>query len=561
MEIGDGGWRLGDWGRRGEFGDGGWKLEIGDGGWKLAGAWGRRGTEGWNSDGEGLVENVCSGSYWAAMGETDPLNSPFYTRIDLSISDLIGLGALQIAVITAFFNLTWALVPLCGYVVLCAVAPFCSSWSFFLPVLHRGKPGRKMVALTFDDGPDPETTPLLLDLLARKKASAAFFVTGRRVEEHPELVQKIRAMGHEIGNHTMNHDPFLALRSRKRIRAEIRGCQEALEKISIISRAFRPPIGITSPRMKSPLIREGLFCVNFSHRAWDGRSRFSPGMFNRLSRIARDGDVILLHDNRRGQDSRAWISCVESLIDGLRKKGLEPALLSQVAKRKIVADKTSDPPGADPVSVFYEGLAENYDNEQEKPSMSRLRRWEYELVMAELEIATRPNYKVLELGAGTGRFTIPIARKAREITAVDISPEMLGLLEKKAESEGLGNITALIGDMCKMEIPGKFDLIVSFSALEYIADLHGFIRKVAALLAPGGRIYFTTAHRSTVRFFIQIGNAVRQGVWLHARSKREVRKALQSAGLIHIETKCSFMKWSPGGGMLMEIRAEKPSTD
>ena len=139
-----------------------------------------------------------------------------------------------------------AAIPLALFLLACLIAPFLPRWSFFLPLISRGGRNARGVALTFDDGPFPASTPMLLDLLARHRLPATFFVIGRQAAAHPELIAAILAHGHTIGNHSSRHDNLLMLRSSKALADDIRATQEILAGMGIRPLLFRPPIGITS---------------------------------------------------------------------------------------------------------------------------------------------------------------------------------------------------------------------------------------------------------------------------------------------------------------------------
>ena len=130
---------------------------------------------------------------------------------------------------------------------------------------------------------------------------------------------------------------------------------------------------------------------------------------------------------------------------------------------------------------------------------------------------------MLEIGAGTGIFTLPIARHCREVVAVDISGGMLEVLKRKAAKERLANIRTLVGNAETMDLGGRYSLACAFSSLYYLADLPAFFKRLARHLEPGGTLYFITARRSLFGVFTQIGNAARQGMWLKAHSRARNR--------------------------------------
>ncbi len=151
------------------------------------------------------------------------------------------------------------------------------------------------VVLTFDDGPDPDKTPRLLDALAAAGAPATFFLIGERAARHPGLVRRIAAEGHALGNHSWSH-PWLVLRSRRRIEAEVDRCQAAIEDAAGVSpRLARPPYGQRDWRYYQVLRARGLTPVLWSLDLRDYLGTAPPKLLRRLSR-ARPGELVLAHD-------------------------------------------------------------------------------------------------------------------------------------------------------------------------------------------------------------------------------------------------------------------------
>ncbi|WP_233568081.1 polysaccharide deacetylase family protein [Cohnella faecalis] len=106
----------------------------------------------------------------------------------------------------------------------------------------------KQVALTFDDGPDPTDTPRILDLLKKYDAKATFFVMGRKAEEHPDILRRAAAEGHELANHTFTHRMLDSSFTAEQIRKEIVDTQETIfAATGVRARLFRPPGGLFNP--------------------------------------------------------------------------------------------------------------------------------------------------------------------------------------------------------------------------------------------------------------------------------------------------------------------------
>jgi len=212
-----------------------------------------------------------------------------------------------------------AAAPLALFLLACLAAPFLPRWSFFLPLIYRGAPGSTGIALTFDDGPFPASTPILLDLLARYRLPATFFVIGEHAAAHPELIAAILAQGHAIGNHSLRHDSLLMLRDRGTLEADIRHTQEILAHMGIRPLLFRPPIGITSPRLQPALASLNLQAITFSCRIFDRGNRKIRNFAARVLRQLQPGDILLLHDNPPVSEeyTRNWQQELHRLFDRL----------------------------------------------------------------------------------------------------------------------------------------------------------------------------------------------------------------------------------------------------
>ncbi len=169
-------------------------------------------------------------------------------------------------------------------------------FNYFLHSVNRLK--NDFVLLTFDDGPDPEKTPKVLDILAKNDIKAVFFMVGNRAEQHPEIVQRVANEGHIIGNHSYAHNNFMSLFSKKHLKADISQSQTALEKLSGRKIPFfRPPIGYTNPLYARVLKELRLTNVGWTLRSYDSVYREPKKLIERLmSRIA-PGSIVLLHDN------------------------------------------------------------------------------------------------------------------------------------------------------------------------------------------------------------------------------------------------------------------------
>jgi peptidoglycan-N-acetylglucosamine deacetylase len=243
------------------------------------------------------------------------------------------------AMVLAMVNEWLCVLPLGIFVACYLGAPFFPQAGFFLPVISRGCTGGNMVALTFDDGPDPATTPRILELLEKNRAKAIFFVIGEKAQSHPDLMRGIIAGGHDVGNHSYRHDVLLMLRSRKTIASEILMAQEVISAFGIRPLVFRPPAGITNPKLGGILKQQGLHCVTFSCRGFDAGNRRIKGLAERILKKVRPDDIILLHDvlPKGYATADIWLEEMVKILKGLKNKNLQPVLLEQLIGRPAIS--------------------------------------------------------------------------------------------------------------------------------------------------------------------------------------------------------------------------------
>jgi peptidoglycan-N-acetylglucosamine deacetylase len=179
----------------------------------------------------------------------------------------------------------------------------------------------KAVALTFDDGPWPANTPKVLGELAKAHVKATFFLVGKQVRRHPELVASEMQAGMTIGSHSFSHpQPFGAL-SSDAIGREIDGGVAALAELGVKTSLFRPPGGAVPPVVVSAARAKGLHTVVWTVDPDDWkRGTTADQIVQRVMAEAKPGAIVLLHDG--GGDRSATIEALPRIIDGLKKRKL-----------------------------------------------------------------------------------------------------------------------------------------------------------------------------------------------------------------------------------------------
>lgn len=209
------------------------------------------------------------------------------------------------------------------------------------PLVYRGAPinpgGRfwGRVALTFDDGPTPDSTPAVLDALARVEATATFFVVGRNVQRHPHLLRRIHDEGHLVANHSFDHDRQGLWGLNAFWRRQIDLTDDAVfDLIGQRPALFRPPMGLKHWHLMAEARFTGHTTVTWTRKARDGGRR-PPRKMKMVKRLAAagDGEVLLLHDGHepdRPASRRVTAEAVGPLVNQLRDRGMQIVRLDEL---------------------------------------------------------------------------------------------------------------------------------------------------------------------------------------------------------------------------------------
>jgi peptidoglycan/xylan/chitin deacetylase (PgdA/CDA1 family) len=187
------------------------------------------------------------------------------------------------------------------------------------------------IALTFDDGPSPQLTPKLLDLLAARHIKATFFVIGENVAAHPEIVARAVREGHEIGNHSWDH-PILGRMSDAGVRRELQKTDDAIrEATGVRPTLLRPPYGSITARQKRWITQEfGYKIVLWDVDPLDWKNPGPMVVCNRILKMTRPGSIVLSHDIHRGT-----IEAMPATLDQLEAKGFKFVTVSQLISMAV----------------------------------------------------------------------------------------------------------------------------------------------------------------------------------------------------------------------------------
>ena len=191
---------------------------------------------------------------------------------------------------------------------------------------------RGEVAITIDDGPDPEVTPQVLDILDRHQAKATFFCIGRRAELYPELCREIVRRGHAVENHSLSHHMLFSLFDLWSIHREVGAAQIVLTRVSgQTPHFFRPTAGLRNPWLQPVLAHCGLRLCSWSKRGFDTRIGDADAVLASLMRDLKGGDIFLLHDGnaaRTTEGKPVILDVLPRLLDNLGQANLHSVTLS-----------------------------------------------------------------------------------------------------------------------------------------------------------------------------------------------------------------------------------------
>jgi peptidoglycan/xylan/chitin deacetylase (PgdA/CDA1 family) len=208
-----------------------------------------------------------------------------------------------------------------------------SSSVLYPTVTHGPRDGRR-IALSFDDGPDPQVTPAVLDALAAHGARASFFVIGQALARQPDLARRMLAEGHELCNHSWQHSRWQNFWGVRALAEEITRGEQAISAFtgSTAHPLYRSPIGLKSPPLAQAAQRLGIRMIAWSLHSRDTRLRDPRQIATRVLNRIRPGDIVLMHDGHDlpGRHRPACAAAVPLILAGLCAKQLECVTVSEL---------------------------------------------------------------------------------------------------------------------------------------------------------------------------------------------------------------------------------------
>lgn len=226
----------------------------------------------------------------------------------------------------ALLFFVFLLVTVCG--------SFFIRWNYHLISLHSNKNiSKNHIALTFDDGPHPEFTPKVLDLLKKHGAKVTFFCIGKQIETYPKLLERILQEGHSVGNHTYSHSKFFGFFGTENVIRELNTTKTIAQNITGKSmNLYRPAFGVTNPMIEKAVEKLNVQSIGWSVRSLDTTARSEKAILDRITQKVSKGDIVLLHDT-----SEKTVRVLERLLLFLEDKKLESVTVDELLDLKAYA--------------------------------------------------------------------------------------------------------------------------------------------------------------------------------------------------------------------------------
>lgn len=249
------------------------------------------------------------------------------------IAYLISIFILLICRYLFDFNLIWFVFPTLIYISILVWGVTHIQANFFIKSYNKVENKNNEVAITFDDGPDPENTLIILEILKKHGILATFFCIGHKIQDQCKIIQSIIDEGHLIGNHSFTHHFFFDLKSEKEMIDELKQTnQSVIDCTGKEMKYFRPPYGVTNPNLAKAIKATNLYSIGWSVRPMDTVAKSDKKLIASIVENLKSGDIIVLHDT-----SKITLKNLEQIIISIKSKGFCIVSLDQLLKIKAYA--------------------------------------------------------------------------------------------------------------------------------------------------------------------------------------------------------------------------------
>ncbi len=232
---------------------------------------------------------------------------------------VIFIGLLGVFLIKPI-SIWWFVLLIIMWFTLTALGSSLVSWKYHLKIFNANKNASKnQIAITFDDGPNPEFTPQVLALFQQFEVKATFFCIGKHIETHPEVFKQTINEGHTVGNHTYSHNNFFGFFNTQKVQAELEKTTIIIKQISgLDAQLYRPAFGVTNPNIRRAVHNLNLTTIGWNKRSLDTTNLTEEQILKRITKNLKSGDVILLHDT-----SEKSVRVLEQLLLFLRDNNFQ----------------------------------------------------------------------------------------------------------------------------------------------------------------------------------------------------------------------------------------------
>ncbi|KAB1069026.1 polysaccharide deacetylase family protein [Tamlana haliotis] len=253
-----------------------------------------------------------------------------------SVNIIAGLTCLGLLALCLFYDLSliYLFIILLLWLLITGLGSAFIGWNYHLSSLNANyKTNKNQIAITFDDGPNPEFTPKVLKLLKTYNAKATFFCIGKHIEAYPEIFKSILEAQHVVGNHTYSHSNRFGFFGTEEVVKELQRTNTVIEKqCGLKMNLYRPAFGVTNPNIRRALGITGLQSVGWSKRSLDTTKLGKKAILKCITTNLKAGDVILLHDS-----SEKTVLVLEQLLLFLQEQNLKPVTIDTLFDIKAYA--------------------------------------------------------------------------------------------------------------------------------------------------------------------------------------------------------------------------------
>lgn len=216
----------------------------------------------------------------------------------MSKYNLLRITTVVLIFIAWYFHSYFAIgILLIIYFSLLGLGAYFIRWNFYFKATNH-LPNADGLLLTFDDGPHPQYTPQILDVLKAHQAKAVFFVIGKNLAGNESIVKRMVDEGHTIGTHSWSHAFWFDMYGAAKMKAEIQKTQDYIKQITgKVPLLFRPPYGVTNPNLATAMLQTNIHSMGWNIRSFDTQSTDADKIFSKIQSRLQPNNILLLHDS------------------------------------------------------------------------------------------------------------------------------------------------------------------------------------------------------------------------------------------------------------------------